>query len=95
MIRCIIRAKARLHEALQADRSFSACDRARVNPCGSLSIAAALEFVDNPARTCAHVHSLINSLVRIVLAKKDDPKTKGDAICTWYTAAVPKLTLKL
>ncbi|XP_061383237.1 inositol hexakisphosphate and diphosphoinositol-pentakisphosphate kinase isoform X2 [Danaus plexippus] len=69
-------AKARLHEALQADRSFSACDRARVNPCGSLSIAAALEFVDNPARTCAHVHSLINSLVRIVLAKKDDPKTK-------------------
>ncbi|CAH2086189.1 unnamed protein product [Euphydryas editha] len=69
-------AKARLHEAMQVDREFTAEDRARINPCASLSIAAALDFVKNPARTCAHVHSLIRSLVRIVLAKKDDPKSK-------------------
>ncbi|XP_069365675.1 inositol hexakisphosphate and diphosphoinositol-pentakisphosphate kinase 2 isoform X2 [Maniola hyperantus] len=69
-------AKARLHEAMQVDREFSAEDRARINPCASLSIAAALDFVKNPAQTCAHVHGLIKHLVRIVLAKKDDPKTK-------------------
>ncbi|XP_039746764.1 inositol hexakisphosphate and diphosphoinositol-pentakisphosphate kinase isoform X2 [Pararge aegeria] len=69
-------AKARLHEAMQVDREFSVEDRARINPCASLSIAAALDFVKNPAQTCAHVHALIKHLVRIVLAKKDDPKTK-------------------
>lgn len=69
-------AKARLHEALQAEREFTGEDRARINPCASLSIAAALDFVKNPARTCAHVHALIRTLVRIVLAKRDDPKSK-------------------
>ncbi|XP_064071744.1 inositol hexakisphosphate and diphosphoinositol-pentakisphosphate kinase isoform X4 [Vanessa tameamea] len=69
-------AKARLHEAMQVEREFSAEERARINPCASLSIAAAMDFVKHPARTCAHVHALIRQLVRIVLAKKDDPKTK-------------------
>ncbi|XP_072943701.1 inositol hexakisphosphate and diphosphoinositol-pentakisphosphate kinase [Epargyreus clarus] len=69
-------AKARLHEALQRGGEFSAEARARVNPCGSLSIRAALDFVKDPVRCCAHVHALIATLVRIVLAKKDDPKTK-------------------
>ncbi|XP_050345273.1 inositol hexakisphosphate and diphosphoinositol-pentakisphosphate kinase isoform X2 [Nymphalis io] len=69
-------AKARLHEAMQVEREFSAEERARVNPCASLSIAAAMDFVKHPARTCAHVHALIRHLVRIVLAKRDDPKTK-------------------
>ncbi|CAH0721870.1 unnamed protein product, partial [Brenthis ino] len=69
-------AKARLHEAMQVEREFSAEERARINPCASLSIAAALDFVQNPARTCAHVHALIRRLVRIVLAKRDDAKSK-------------------
>ncbi|CAK1545190.1 unnamed protein product [Leptosia nina] len=69
-------AKARLHEAMQADREFTAEDRARINPCSSLSINAAMDFVKNPVRCCAHVHMLIQQLVKIVLTKKDDPKTK-------------------
>ncbi|KAM3963145.1 LOW QUALITY PROTEIN: inositol hexakisphosphate and diphosphoinositol-pentakisphosphate kinase [Aphomia sociella] len=69
-------AKARLHEAMQVDREFTEQDRARINPCQSASIAAALQLVSNPARCCAHVHALIQHLVRIVLAKRDDPKTK-------------------
>ncbi|XP_045529274.1 inositol hexakisphosphate and diphosphoinositol-pentakisphosphate kinase 2 isoform X5 [Pieris brassicae] len=69
-------AKARLHEAMQADREFTPEDRARINPCSSLSINAAMDFVKNPVRCCAHVHTLIQQLVRIVLTKKDDPKTK-------------------
>lgn len=72
-----IRAKARLHEAMQVDREFTEEDRARINPCGSLSITAAMEYVKNPVRCCAHVHTLIQQLVRIVVTKKDDPKTKG------------------
>ncbi|XP_073943698.1 inositol hexakisphosphate and diphosphoinositol-pentakisphosphate kinase isoform X2 [Choristoneura fumiferana] len=69
-------AKARLHEAMQVDREFTEEDRARINPCDSLSIAAAMDFVKNPVRCCAHVHTLIQQLVHIVLVKKDDPKTK-------------------
>ncbi|XP_031768241.2 inositol hexakisphosphate and diphosphoinositol-pentakisphosphate kinase isoform X2 [Galleria mellonella] len=69
-------AKARLHEAMQVEREFTEEDRARINPCQSASIAAALQLVANPARCCAHVHALIQQLVRIVLAKRDDPKTK-------------------
>ncbi|CAH2990530.1 unnamed protein product [Chilo suppressalis] len=69
-------AKARLHEAMQVDREFTAEDSARINPCQSLSIQAAMQFVKNPAQCCAHAHHLIQRLVRIVLAKKDDPKTK-------------------
>ncbi|KAL0894125.1 hypothetical protein ABMA27_014164 [Loxostege sticticalis] len=69
-------AKARLHEAMQVNRDFTDEDRACINPCESLSISAAMEFVKNPVRCCAHVHTLIQSLVRIVLTKKDDPKTK-------------------
>uniref|UniRef100_A0A2A4KAJ1 Inositol hexakisphosphate and diphosphoinositol-pentakisphosphate kinase n=1 Tax=Heliothis virescens TaxID=7102 RepID=A0A2A4KAJ1_HELVI len=70
-------AKARLHEAMQVDREFTDEDRARINPCESVSIAAAMHFVKSPVRCCAHVHTLIQQLVRIVLNKKDDPKTKA------------------
>ncbi|XP_013180541.1 PREDICTED: inositol hexakisphosphate and diphosphoinositol-pentakisphosphate kinase 2 isoform X2 [Papilio xuthus] len=69
-------AKARLHEAMQVDREFTEEDRARINPCSSLSISAAMQLVSNPVRCCAHVHALIQRLVHIVLAKRDDPKTK-------------------
>nr|XP_049695261.1 inositol hexakisphosphate and diphosphoinositol-pentakisphosphate kinase 2 isoform X9 [Helicoverpa armigera] len=69
-------AKARLHEAMQVDRDFTDADRSRINPCESVSISAAMHFVKNPVRCCAHVHTLIQQLVRIVVTKKDDPKTK-------------------
>ncbi|CAK1581659.1 unnamed protein product [Parnassius mnemosyne] len=69
-------AKARLHEAMQVEREFTAEDRACINPCGSLSIAAAMDFVKHPVRCCAHVHALIQRLVHIVQLKKDDHKTK-------------------
>ncbi|CAG9783932.1 unnamed protein product [Diatraea saccharalis] len=69
-------AKTRLHEAMQVDRDFTAEDYALINPCNSLSIQAAMQFVKNPVRCCAHVHELIQRLVRIVIVKKDDSKTK-------------------
>ncbi|KAJ8725825.1 hypothetical protein PYW08_004008 [Mythimna loreyi] len=69
-------AKARLHEAMQVDRDFTDEDRARINPCDSVSINAAMDFVKNPVRCCAHVHTLIQHLMHIVVIKKDDPKTK-------------------
>ncbi|XP_026329145.1 inositol hexakisphosphate and diphosphoinositol-pentakisphosphate kinase-like isoform X7 [Hyposmocoma kahamanoa] len=69
-------AKARLHEAMQVDRDFTDEDRLKINPCQSLSIAAAMDFVKNPVHCCAHVHTLIQQLVRIVITKRDDPKTK-------------------
>ncbi|XP_026724676.1 inositol hexakisphosphate and diphosphoinositol-pentakisphosphate kinase isoform X6 [Trichoplusia ni] len=69
-------AKARLHEAMQVDREFTDEDRLRINPCESVSINTAMDFVKNPVRCCAHVHTLIQQLVHIVLTKKDDPKTK-------------------
>ncbi|XP_053625933.1 inositol hexakisphosphate and diphosphoinositol-pentakisphosphate kinase 2 isoform X2 [Plodia interpunctella] len=69
-------AKARLHEAMQVDREFTSEDREKINPCNSLSIAAAMQLVNNPVRCCAHVHTLIQQLAKIVANKKDDPKTK-------------------
>ncbi|KAG8227553.1 hypothetical protein J437_LFUL000653, partial [Ladona fulva] len=72
-------AKARLHESMQQDRDFTPEDRAKINPCGALSISAAMDFVKNPVRCCERVHSLIRRLMDIVRTKRDDPKTK-DAI---------------
>ncbi|KAI5632739.1 histidine phosphatase superfamily (branch 2) domain-containing protein [Phthorimaea operculella] len=69
-------AKARLHEAMQVDRDFTEEDRARINPCRSLSISAAMDFVKNPVRCCAHVHTLIQQLAKVVSTKRQDSKTK-------------------
>jgi inositol-hexakisphosphate/diphosphoinositol-pentakisphosphate 1-kinase len=65
---------------MQVEREFSSEEAAHINPCESLSIAAAMQWVKNPVRCCAHVHALIARLVRIVLAKRDDPKTKGQPL---------------
>nr|XP_018903014.1 PREDICTED: inositol hexakisphosphate and diphosphoinositol-pentakisphosphate kinase 2 isoform X11 [Bemisia tabaci] len=71
--------KARLHDLMQKDRNFTEEDKARINPCNSLSIATAMEFVKNPVKCCERVQELIQKLMNIVRTKKDDPKTK-DAI---------------
>lgn len=69
-------AKSRLHELMQLDRDFTPEERAKINPGNALSITAALDFVKNPVKCCAHVQDLIQSLMNIVQLKKDDPKTK-------------------
>ncbi|XP_018562040.1 inositol hexakisphosphate and diphosphoinositol-pentakisphosphate kinase isoform X2 [Anoplophora glabripennis] len=71
--------KALLHELMQLDRDFSPEDREKINPCNSLSISDALDFVKNPVKCCKHVHELIKNLMEIVQIKKEDLKTK-DAI---------------
>ncbi|KAJ8925606.1 hypothetical protein NQ315_009446 [Exocentrus adspersus] len=71
--------KARLHELMKLDRDFSPEDREKINPCNSLSISDALDFVKNPVKCCKHVHELIKNLMEIVQVKKEDLKTK-DAI---------------
>ncbi|CAD7090313.1 unnamed protein product [Hermetia illucens] len=72
-------AKNRLHELMQVDRDFTVEDREAINPTNSISINQALDFVKNPVKCCAHVQSLIQSLLAVIAIKKEDPKTK-DAI---------------
>uniref|UniRef100_A0A0K8T052 Inositol hexakisphosphate and diphosphoinositol-pentakisphosphate kinase n=1 Tax=Lygus hesperus TaxID=30085 RepID=A0A0K8T052_LYGHE len=69
-------AKARLHSLMQQDRDFTAEDRTAINPCNSISINMALDFVKNPVRCCERVQQLIHKLMAIVRLKKDDPKTR-------------------
>ncbi|BES94642.1 Acid_phosphat_A [Nesidiocoris tenuis] len=69
-------AKSRLHSLMQEDRDFTAEDRAAINPCNSISINLALDFVKNPVRCCERVQQLIHKLMAIVRLKKDDPKTR-------------------
>uniref|UniRef100_A0A336LX42 Inositol hexakisphosphate and diphosphoinositol-pentakisphosphate kinase n=1 Tax=Culicoides sonorensis TaxID=179676 RepID=A0A336LX42_CULSO len=69
-------AKAKLHELMQNDREFTQEDRDQINPGNSISINQALDYVKNPVKCCANVHALIQSLIAIVMIKKDDPKTK-------------------
>ncbi|XP_050294497.1 inositol hexakisphosphate and diphosphoinositol-pentakisphosphate kinase isoform X2 [Anthonomus grandis grandis] len=68
--------KARLHELMKADREFTPVDREKINPCNSVSINEAMDFVKNPYKCCKHVHELIKSLMEIVQVKKEDGKTK-------------------
>ncbi|XP_017465337.1 PREDICTED: inositol hexakisphosphate and diphosphoinositol-pentakisphosphate kinase isoform X3 [Rhagoletis zephyria] len=72
-------AKQRLHDLMRVDRDFTAEDREAINPCNSISINQALDFVKNPVECCNHVHKLIKELLTIISVKKEDPKTK-DAI---------------
>lgn len=62
---------------MKLDRDFMPEDREKINPCNSLSIADALDFVKNPVKCCKHVHELIKNLMEIVQVKKEDLKTKG------------------
>lgn len=62
---------------MQVDREFTEEEREKINPCHSISIDTALDFVKNPVKCCQHVHELIKSLLEIVKIKKDDAKTKG------------------
>ncbi|XP_060536296.1 inositol hexakisphosphate and diphosphoinositol-pentakisphosphate kinase isoform X3 [Cylas formicarius] len=68
--------KTRLHDMLQVDRDFTQSDRDKINPCNSVSINEAIDFVKNPYKCCVHIHNLIKSLMEIVQIKKDDTKTK-------------------
>ncbi|KAJ1526973.1 hypothetical protein ONE63_008518 [Megalurothrips usitatus] len=72
-------AKARLNELMQQDHDLTAEDRAKINPCNSLSIDQALDFVKNPVACCERMQILIQKLVEIIHTKRDDPKTR-DAI---------------
>ncbi|XP_049312680.1 inositol hexakisphosphate and diphosphoinositol-pentakisphosphate kinase isoform X14 [Bactrocera dorsalis] len=72
-------AKQRLHDLMRVDREFTMEDREVINPCNSISINQALDFVKNPVECCNHVHKLIKELLTIISVKKEDPKTK-DAI---------------
>ncbi|XP_052126915.1 inositol hexakisphosphate and diphosphoinositol-pentakisphosphate kinase isoform X1 [Frankliniella occidentalis] len=72
-------AKARLNELMQQDHELTPDDRAKINPCNSLSIDQALDFVKNPVACCERMQELIQKLVEIVHIKRDDPKTR-DAI---------------
>ncbi|XP_062537564.1 inositol hexakisphosphate and diphosphoinositol-pentakisphosphate kinase 2 isoform X23 [Armigeres subalbatus] len=72
-------AKSRLHELMQIDREFTIEDRAAINPGNAISINLAMDFVKNPVKCCAHVHSLIQSLLGVVAVKRDDLKTR-DAV---------------
>ncbi|XP_058813048.1 inositol hexakisphosphate and diphosphoinositol-pentakisphosphate kinase isoform X3 [Topomyia yanbarensis] len=69
-------AKSRLHELMQIDREFTIEDRIAINPGNVISINLAMDFVKNPVKCCAHVHSLIQSLLNVVAIKRDDPKTR-------------------
>lgn len=62
---------------MQQDRVFTAEDREVINPCNSISIDLAMDFVKNPVKCCERVQDLIQRLMNIVRCKKDDPKTKG------------------
>lgn len=62
---------------MQQDRELTAEDRAKINPCNSLSINQALDFVKNPVACCERMQDLIQKLVEIVHIKRDDPKTRG------------------
>ncbi|XP_075218653.1 inositol hexakisphosphate and diphosphoinositol-pentakisphosphate kinase 2-like isoform X10 [Lycorma delicatula] len=72
-------AKAQLHELMQQNRDFTPEDRSAINPCNAISISMALDFVKNPVKCCERVQDLIQKLMNIVRAKRDDPKTK-DAV---------------
>ncbi|XP_025833442.1 inositol hexakisphosphate and diphosphoinositol-pentakisphosphate kinase 2 isoform X4 [Agrilus planipennis] len=68
--------KSRLHELMQLDREFSPEEKEKINPCQSISINTALDYVKNPVKCCRQVHELIKTLLDVVRIKRDDPKTK-------------------
>lgn len=69
-------AKNRLHELMQIDRDFTQADRLAINPENSISINQAMDYVKNPVKCCAHVHTLIKDLLTIITIKRDDQKTR-------------------
>ncbi|RZF35061.1 hypothetical protein LSTR_LSTR009653 [Laodelphax striatellus] len=69
-------AKQKLHEVMQVDRDFTEQDLLKLNPCNSVSIAVALNFIKNPVKCCQRVLELIHKLVEVIHEKCLNPHTK-------------------
>jgi hypothetical protein len=71
---------------MQQDRDFTSADKESINPCNAISISSAMDFVKNPVKCCERVQELIQKLMAIVKAKKDDPKTKGEELVLYLVS---------
>ncbi|XP_053473226.1 inositol hexakisphosphate and diphosphoinositol-pentakisphosphate kinase 2 isoform X2 [Ictalurus furcatus] len=72
---CQQRVKARLHEIMQKDEDFTEEDFDKLAPTGSPSMVTSMKAVENPVRTCDKVYSLIQSLIRQIQNRLEDPKS--------------------
>ncbi|KAI5745620.1 hypothetical protein M8J76_012817 [Diaphorina citri] len=72
--------KAKLHDLLQRDRTFTPEDRDKVNPCNATSINIAMDFVKNPVQCCKRIHELIHVLQHIIQKKLEDVKCKESSL---------------
>jgi len=65
---------------MQQDKNLTPADEEKINPCKSVSISKALEFIKNPYKCCEYIQELILKLVHLIQAKRDDPKTKDTTL---------------
>nr|XP_055065664.1 inositol hexakisphosphate and diphosphoinositol-pentakisphosphate kinase 2-like isoform X19 [Misgurnus anguillicaudatus] len=72
---CQQRVKARLHEIMQKDQTFTEEDFDRLAPTCSSSLVNSMKAVENPVSTCDKVYALIQSLTSQIRKRLEDPKS--------------------
>ncbi|KAA0723633.1 Inositol hexakisphosphate and diphosphoinositol-pentakisphosphate kinase 1 [Triplophysa tibetana] len=72
---CQQRVKARLHETMQKDQTFTEEDFDRLAPTNSNSLVNSMKAVENPVSTCDKVYTLIQSLTSQIRKRLEDPKS--------------------
>ncbi|XP_065145236.1 inositol hexakisphosphate and diphosphoinositol-pentakisphosphate kinase 2 isoform X23 [Paramisgurnus dabryanus] len=72
---CQQRVKARLHEIMQKDQTFTEDDFDRLAPTCSSSLVNSMKAVENPVSTCDKVYALIQSLTSQIRKRLEDPKS--------------------
>ncbi|XP_057214516.1 inositol hexakisphosphate and diphosphoinositol-pentakisphosphate kinase 2 isoform X1 [Triplophysa rosa] len=72
---CQQRVKARLHETMQKDQTFTEEDFDRLAPTNSNSLVNSMKTVENPVSTCDKVYTLIQSLTSQIRKRLEDPKS--------------------
>ncbi|XP_029909555.1 inositol hexakisphosphate and diphosphoinositol-pentakisphosphate kinase 1 isoform X4 [Myripristis murdjan] len=72
---CQQKVKARLHEIMQKNQSFTQEDYQKLAPTGSPSLVNSMDLIENPVKTCDKVHALIQSLTSQIRKRLEDPKS--------------------
>lgn len=68
--------KERLFKLLKINREFTEGDKTELNPCGSISVARAIERVKNPRVVCKEIGKLLKQLIETIARKRNSGKTE-------------------
>ncbi|CAL8322241.1 unnamed protein product [Lota lota] len=72
---CQQKVKARLHDILQRDRTFTTEDYEKLAPTNGTSLVKSMQMIENPVKTCDKVYSLIQNLTQQIRQRMEDPKS--------------------